>query len=123
MPKTTIAPLVLVADDSAELREIYAEALRDAGLRVELATDGVDAVEKALALLPDVIVIDLEMPRLDGLAAARRLKQDPRTSGVPVILSTSLPVKDEAELAGCAFLEKPCRLDALVAAVRAQLPP
>lgn len=118
-----LAPLVLVVDDCAEIRALYAEMLCTAGLRVALAADGVDGVQQALALRPAVILMDAIMPRLDGLAAAHQLKQDIRTSSIPVILSTGQPLREQARQAGYAFLEKPCSLLALVAAVKAQLPP
>ena len=66
--------LVLVVDDSEDNREVYAQYLRLSGFRVESAVDGVEAVEKAAALIPDVIVMDLAMPRLDGWEATRRIK-------------------------------------------------
>jgi CheY-like chemotaxis protein len=115
------APLVLLVDDTPEIRDMYADALGLAGLRVEPAADGLEGVEKAIALQPAVIVMDVNMPRLDGLAAARLLKQDVRTKAIPIILSTSEPLHRQARQAGCVFLQKPCSLMALVAAVQAQL--
>lgn len=115
------APLVLLVEDTPELREVYREALEDAGLRVAAAADGLEGLEKAIALQPDVIVMDVRMPRLDGLAAIRQLREDARTRSIPVILSTSEPVREQALEAGCGFLEKPCSLPALLAAVQAKL--
>jgi CheY-like chemotaxis protein len=121
MPEATTVPLVLLVEDTAELRAMYAEALEEAKLRVEMASDGAEGIEKATALQPAIIVMDVRMPRLDGLTALRRLKEDPSTRSIPVILATSEPVEDQARQAGCVFLQKPCSLDALVAAVQAQL--
>lgn len=118
-----LPPLVLLVEDMPEIREVYVEALHDAGLRVAVAVDGLEGLEKAIALQPAVIVMDVNMPRLDGLAAIRLLRQDTRTSSIPVILSTSEPIKKQALEAGCGFLEKPCSLPALVAAVQAKLQP
>jgi CheY-like chemotaxis protein len=116
------ALLVLLVDDDPAVREIYAEALAEAGLRVETADDGAQAVAKGLLLQPAVIVMDFDMPRLNGLAAIRLLKQDPRTSAIPVILCTSDPLEEEARLAGCAaFIRKPCSLRQLVDTVQSQL--
>lgn len=115
-------PLVLLVEDMPELREVYAEILTEAGFRVALAKDGAEGVEKAIALQPAVILMDVDLPRLNGLAAIRQLRNDPRTRSIPVVVSTSQPVEREArEVGSCAFLAKPCSLDALVAAVRAQL--
>jgi CheY-like chemotaxis protein len=115
------APLVLVVDDCAEIREVYAEALRIEGFRVELAQDAVEALRQALTLQPAVIVMDVRMPQLDGLAVARLLRRDARTSSIPVIVCTVEPVRAQALRAGHAFLEKPCSLRALVATIQAQL--
>ena len=123
MLEAKLAPLVLLVEDTPDIRELYADALRDDGLRVEVAADGVEGVEKAIALRPAVILMDFNMPRLDGLSAAHRLKQDARTRSIPVILSTSEAMHTQAQQAGCAFLEKPCSLAALVAAVQEQLRP
>jgi CheY-like chemotaxis protein len=116
-----LAPLVLLVEDVAELRETYAEVLRDAGMRVAMAADGIEGVDAAIALQPDVIVMDVSMPRRDGLTAVVQLRGDARTRSIPVILCTSEPVEDRARQAGCGFLRKPCSLEALVAAVQAQI--
>lgn len=121
MPEATTAPLVLLVEDTPEVREMYAEALQEASLRVELASDGAEGIEKAAVLQPALIVMDVNMPCLDGLTALRRLRADPRTSSIPVILATSEPVEEQARLAGCGFLQKPCSLEALVVAVQARL--
>ncbi len=116
------APLVLVVEDNAELREICAATIRGDGLRVEVAGDGIEGVQKAIALRPDVILMDLDMPRLDGLAATVQLKADVRTSGVPVILFTGQPPEEKARAAGCAgLLRKPSPANVILAAIRAQL--
>jgi two-component system cell cycle response regulator DivK len=114
--------VVLLAEDCDEIRELYAMVLALAGLAVETARDGREALEKAHALLPDVIVTDLNMPGLNGLEMTRRLKSAARTRGIPVVLCTSEPAEGHARAAGCdAFLQKPCSVDRLlhvVAAVR-----
>src|SRR5437870_247978 len=66
--------LVLVVEDYESARELYAKCLALAGFRVALASDGEEAVDQATRLLPEVIVMDLFLPRLDGLVATRRLK-------------------------------------------------
>jgi CheY-like chemotaxis protein len=81
--------LILVVDDFVESAEVLAEVLSDRGFMVTLAFDGKDAIERALANVPDVIVMDLAMPRLDGLGAARVLKGDPRTRSIPILLYTA----------------------------------
>jgi len=114
--------LVLIADDVKDTRDLYAEFFGSRGLHTVTARDGEEAVALAISFRPDVIVMDLKMPRLDGVAATRRLKQDPRTRGIPIIMLTGYADKaiDKGALeAGAAgFLTKPCLPDDLDAAVR-----
>jgi CheY-like chemotaxis protein len=102
---------VLVVDDHEDARDGCAQYLEVLGLRVATAEDGVDAVDKALALHPDVILMDLSMPRLDGFEATRRIKADPRTRDIPVIALTALSGEgtfEKARAAGCdGLLRKP----------------
>jgi len=116
------APLVLVVDDSEDNREVYAQYLTLSGFRVEIAVDGVEAVEKAASLNPDVIVMDLAMPRLDGWEATRRIKAAPATSRIPVIALTGnadSESKRRTQEVGCSgYLTKPCLPDVLVSEIR-----
>lgn len=115
-------PLVLLVDDSEDNREVYAQYLTLSGFRVEIAVDGVEAVEKAASLKPDVIVMDLAMPRLDGWEATRRIKAAPATSGIPVIALTGnadSESKRRSQEVGCSgYLTKPCLPDVLVSEIR-----
>ena len=114
--------LVLVVDDFHDNREMYTQYLAFTGYRVAEAVDGEDAIAKARALLPDVIVMDLSLPRLDGWEATRRLKQDPLTSAIPVIALTGHAMGGHSKgaiEAGCdAFVTKPCVPSDLEARVR-----
>jgi CheY-like chemotaxis protein len=114
--------LVLVVDDFHDNREMYLQYLSFAGYRVAEAVDGEDALDKARGLLPDVIVMDLSLPRLDGWEATRRLKKDPLTAAIPVIALTGHAMGGHAEgaiEAGCdAFVTKPCVPSDLEARVR-----
>ncbi len=115
-------PLVLVVDDYQDAREMYAESLGACGFNVAEAETGDEAVAKAFQLLPDAIVMDLSLPGMDGWTATRALKNDARTSAIPVIALTGNARTDAplaAREAGCdAFLIKPCLPDDMVAAVR-----
>ncbi len=115
-------PLVLLVDDSEDNREVYAQFLKFAGFRVEFAVDGVEAIEKAASLRPDVIVMDLSLPRMDGWEATRRIKADPDTRSIPVIALTGHAVsesKRKAQEVGCSgYLTKPCLPDVLVSEIR-----
>lgn len=107
-----MTPLVLLADDSEDVRESHGEILTDAGYRVAFAADGSEAVAKAIELRPDVILMDLQMPGIDGWEATRQLRADLRTHRIPIIAFTSHGLRryaDRSAAAGCtSFLEKPC---------------
>ena len=114
--------MVLLVDDSEDNREVYAQYLSFSGFRVEIAVDGVEAVEKAASLKPDVIVMDLSLPRLDGWEATRQIKSAPETRNIPVIALTGHAVSESKRKAldvGCSgYLTKPCLPDILVSEIR-----
>jgi CheY-like chemotaxis protein len=89
---------------------MYGLYLRSMGCAVYTATDGAVAVDQANAILPDVIVLDLAMPHVDGWAAAERLRRSPVTRDIPIIALTAIPgARESAHLSGCtAFMSKPC---------------
>lgn len=113
---------MLIADDTRDARELYGLCLSHHGFSVELASDGVAAVDVAIQLQPDVIVMDLSMPNLDGITATQRLKAHPRTRNIPVILLTGYPYKaiQQGALEGGVdvFLTKPCLPEDLETHVR-----
>jgi twitching motility two-component system response regulator PilH len=80
---------VLVADDSNAQREMMKELLQASGMTVNIATDGEQAVAVALEILPDIVILDVVMPKMNGYEACRKLKSDPKTQNVPVILCSS----------------------------------
>jgi CheY-like chemotaxis protein len=118
-------PLVLVVDDFEDNRAMYTQFLVFEGFRVEEAANGQEALEKARACAPDVIVMDLSLPVMDGWEATRQLKHDPRTRRIPVVALTGHALgaqSQRAREAGCdAFLTKPCLPEALVAELRRML--
>jgi two-component system cell cycle response regulator DivK len=122
---TALPPLVLIVDDVDHGREICAEYLEFRGFRVATAVDGSEALDKAFALLPDVILMDLSLPVIDGWEATRRLKKDERTKEIPVIALTAhalASAHDSAKAAGCnSVVTKPCLPKDLEAEVRRQL--
>jgi len=84
--------LALVVDDDLDTREMYGTYLKTSGLRVLLATNGIEAIEVSERERPDVIVMDLMMPHLDGWEASRRLKADGRTRRIPIIACTGVGI-------------------------------
>jgi two-component system cell cycle response regulator DivK len=118
-------PLVLVVEDYQDAREMYAAYLSFSGYRVAEATNGIEAIEKTLELMPDIILMDLALPRMDGWEATRRLKLDERTRHIPIVALTGHALAGHAEgarQAGCdAFVTKPCLPDALVAEIQRML--
>ncbi|HEX6203708.1 MAG TPA: response regulator [Thermoanaerobaculia bacterium] len=119
------APLVLVVDDVADGREIVGEYLKLSGYELDSAADGVEAVQKAQDLLPDVILMDVWLPKMDGLEATRRLRQDPRTKEIPIIALTAhglASARGKALEAGCdAVITKPFLPEALEQEIERQL--
>ncbi len=109
--------IVLCVDDNEDGRKLCARFFNDAGFIIVEASDGLQALKSALSARPSLVVMDLNLPKLDGWQTTRLLKADARTRNVPVIaLSANVFPRHrlEAERAGCdAFLEKPVHLDAL----------
>jgi DNA-binding response OmpR family regulator len=79
-------PRVLVAEDERDIRELIGFTLRFAGLDVTLTKNGVEAVEQALQLKPDLIMLDVRMPKMTGYEACRELKDNPDTCDIPVVI-------------------------------------
>lgn len=121
-PDLSSAPLVLVVEDYPDAREMYVEYLKFSGFRVAEARNGIEALDRAFELHPDVILMDLALPRMDGWEATRRLKTDDRTRSIPVVALTGHALAGHAEgarLAGCdVFVTKPCLPGMLVDEIR-----
>ena len=83
-------PTVVIADDSPTLRRIVSSVLTDSGYDVVVAEDGVEAVQAVFRTMPDACVFDVQMPRVSGYVAARVVKDDWLTAGIPIVLLTSL---------------------------------
>lgn len=122
---TEQGPLILVVDDYEDAREMYAEYLRFCGFRVAEARNGNEALEQAFSLMPDLILMDLSLPGMDGWEATRQLKADSRTNKIPVVALTGHALagaSEGAKKAGCdSFVTKPCLPDDLVVEVRRML--
>jgi chemosensory pili system protein ChpA (sensor histidine kinase/response regulator) len=82
-------PLIMVVDDSLTVRKITTRLLERSGYLTVTAKDGVDALEQLMEISPDVMLLDIEMPRMDGFELAKRLRQDSKTKALPIIMITS----------------------------------
>jgi two-component system cell cycle response regulator DivK len=118
-------PLILLAEDFEDARELYRDYLEFSGFSVQTANNGREAIDQAVALQPDIILMDASMPVLDGWQATRELKANPSTKHIPVLALTAHAFDDarqEARSVGCdGFVTKPCLPDDLVTQVRAVL--
>jgi two-component system cell cycle response regulator DivK len=117
---------ILVVEDEITNQEVAEVILKNQGFVTLLAGNGREGIEKAFAEQPDLILMDILMPILDGLSATEILKKDARTAHIPIVAVTakaSNTDRREAELAGCdGFLTKPFRNRTLVETVRQFLP-
>ena len=117
--------LILVVDDYQDAREMYAEYLQFSGFRVAEARNGNEAVAQARSLKPDLILMDLSLPGMDGWEATRVLKADAATKHIPIVALTGHALagaSEGARKAGCdSFVTKPCLPDDLVVEVRRML--
>ncbi len=103
--------LVLIVDDNEKNLRLARDVLRFAGFRTVEAASGGEGVSTAIEQLPDVILMDIRLPDMDGTEAARQLKSDERTAQIPVVALTSLAMKGDREWFLAAgfdgYLEKP----------------
>lgn len=122
---TEHGPLILVVDDYQDAREMYAEYLQYSGFRVAEAKNGNEAVAQARSLKPDLILMDLSLPGMDGWEATRVLKADEATKKIPIVALTGHALagaSEGARKAGCdSFVTKPCLPDDLVIEVKRML--
>jgi two-component system cell cycle response regulator DivK len=115
---------ILVVDDYEDSRQMYGELLGYAGYHVVEAGNGEEAISKAREIVPDLVVMDLSLPVVDGLEATRRLKRDERTKHIPILVLTGHAADDfegppgGVRRSGCdGFLAKPCSPEQLLDAV------
>jgi chemosensory pili system protein ChpA (sensor histidine kinase/response regulator) len=114
-------PLVMVVDDSLTVRKITTRMLVRAGYQVITATDGVDALEQLTEITPAVMLLDVEMPRMDGFELTKLLRRDDKTKNLPIIMITSRTAdkhRDFAlQLGVNSYLGKPFQEESLLAQI------
>jgi CheY-like chemotaxis protein len=108
---------ILVADDNPVSRELVREVLEAPGRKIVEAADGEEALERIGEEIPDLVLLDIQMPRLDGFGVVRRIRHDPRTAALPVLALTAFAMKGDrarALAAGFdAYITKPIDAAAL----------
>ncbi|WP_322025191.1 response regulator [Burkholderia sp. BCC1977] len=116
---------ILIVDDQPEQLRLLIDILRGTGCRISIAFDGSQACQRAQALVPDLILMDVRMPRMDGFTACRRLAADPLTSAIPVIFLTVAGELHERieglEIGGVDYVVKPFEPAEVIARIRVQL--
>ena len=116
---------ILCVEDNDDNQFMLHRRLSKAGFDVKIARDGLEAVEWAKALQPDLIVMDLNLPKLNGWEATRRLKEQPETKHIPIIIlssHTEQSSRDKAHAAGCdAYHTKPTDFHQLVGEIQTLL--
>ena len=116
---------ILVVEDERSIADLVAEALKRQGYRVETAGDGDQALEAAETTLPDLIILDLMLPKLDGWEVCRRLREEDTTRRIPIIMLTARRDEKDVvaglELGADDYLRKPFSLAELLARVKAHL--
>ncbi len=111
---------VLVVDDETDIREAVSEVLADEGFEVFAAQDGAEALRKARAHHPVLVLLDLMMPGMNGWEFRAAQKDDPELSGIPVIVLSALGRVSGMDAAG--YIQKPFELEELITAVRRHAP-
>lgn len=91
-------PKVIVVDDDKHLREIYKKNLETRGYKAETAVDGLDALEKIGDFNPDIIILDIMMPKMDGIEVLKSLKNNPKFKSKPVLMLTGVSDVDRMKL-------------------------
>lgn len=123
---TMVARILLVEDDEAS-RELATFLLEHAGYRVSIAHDGAQGVQIALDERPDLVISDLQMPRVNGFELARRLLDDPQWRRVPLVAVSAFSMRGDRETALAAgfdgYLAKPITPETFVQEIAAFLPP
>jgi two-component system cell cycle response regulator DivK len=117
---------ILIAEDNGDMAELYRLQFEMTGYEVMVARNGIEAVEMASAKLPDVIIMDIQMPKMNGLEATRQLRENPATREIPILAATAKAmdgVQEKCLAVGCnGYIAKPFSLSELQAAISALFP-
>jgi len=113
---------ILVAEDERDIRELIGFTLRFAGFEVVLTANGIEAIEKAPEVQPDLILLDVRMPKMTGYEVCRQLKENPVTSAIPIVFLSAKgqegEIKEGLDLGAVEYIVKPFAPDDLTNQVR-----
>ncbi|MFO7169235.1 MAG: response regulator [Chloroflexota bacterium] len=117
-------PAILVIDDDLAMQTVLEIALREAGYRVFLASDGEEGVQKLMTLKPNLVISDIMMPQMDGVEAFQRIKDQLQEDGIPIFIMTALNRKPwfaDLEAEGAVIIQKPFDIEQLLQLIRDML--
>jgi two-component system phosphate regulon response regulator PhoB len=114
---------ILIVDDEGPVREFLAELVQEAGHQALQAVHGREALEVVKAERPDLVLADVMLPILSGIELSRRLKADPDTGSIPVILMSSAVAQPSHQAGADDFIDKPVNLEGIEAMIRRWLTP
>jgi len=112
-----MAQTIFIIDDDMTFQMVLELALRDAGYNVVIANNGVEGIKRLDTLTPDLVISDIMMPQMDGVAVFRQIKERLQDQGIPIIIVTALnrkPWFSDLEDEGAVILQKPFEVDKLV---------
>jgi DNA-binding response OmpR family regulator len=116
---------ILLVDDNKDLLELLHRSFKDAGFSIITATNGLEALRKACSLLPDLVLLDLMLPELDGFGVCEKLRKNPATASMPILLLSGMSGQIAKyagfESGGTDFIAKPATPSALISKIREML--
>ncbi|ABQ91716.1 response regulator [Roseiflexus sp. RS-1] len=117
-------PTILVIDDDPAMQTVLEIALREAGYRVEVASDGQEGVAKLVSLRPNLVICDIMMPQMDGVEAFQRMKDQLQEDGIPIFIITALNRKPwfaDLEAEGAVIIQKPFDIEQVLGLIQTML--
>jgi len=117
-------PTILVIDDDPAMQTVLEIALREAGYRVEVASDGQEGVTKLVSLRPNLVICDIMMPQMDGVEAFQRMKDQLQEDGIPIFIITALNRKPwfaDLEAEGAVIIQKPFDIEQVLGLIQTML--
>jgi len=117
-------PTILVIDDDPAMQTVLEIALREAGYRVEVASDGQEGVAKLVSLRPNLVICDIMMPQMDGVEAFQRMKDQLQEEGIPIFVITALNRKPwfaDLEAEGAVIIQKPFDIEQVLSLIQTML--